>query len=61
MPFAYSMVASVAPPSPEHDQKHAKLGEPVSLRVKLTSGFVRGDLHLAPVLLKFIVQIERLL
>ena len=45
----------------EHDQKHAKLGEPVSLRVKLTFGFVEGDLHLAPVLLKFIVQIERLL
>ena len=57
MPFAYSMVASVAPPS----QEHAKHGEPVSLRVKLTFGFMKGDLHLAPVLTNFIVQIERLL
>ena len=45
----------------EHDQEHGKHGEPVSLRVKLTFGFVKGDVHLAPVLLNFIVQIERLL
>ena len=45
----------------EHCQEHAKRDHPVSLRAKLTFGFVQRDLRLAPVVFNFVVQMERLL
>ena len=60
MPFTCSKVASVEPPTLSNVRNMQSVVSPVSLRAKLTFGFVQGDLRLAPVVFNFVVQIELL-